>query len=528
MAADDPRTKRRPLRDWIAWAAIAIAMAGLRARLLDVPLERDEGEYANAAQLLLQGAAPYAHAYTMKLPGTIAAYAAILALAGESPAAIHAGLLVANALTLVCVALLARRFVGSVGASTAAAAFGLLALSRGLLGFTANAEHFALLPALAALLGLLRVLERRGTWPLAGAGALFGVAVLMKQHAAFFLAFGALWVWIDGRPDPRARVAARLAILLAGAAIPLAATGLAIAAAGAWDPFWFWTVQYAGSYLDQVAAADALALLALRAGRNAWIFSTVWLLAAAGLAMLPFDSDRRRRRFLGLFALLSFVAVCPGLSFREHYFLLIVPAAALLAGAAADAAMRALSLRSVTPIAVAIAFAAALVQERDYLFRWTTGEIVREAYGQQGFEESIAIARYVRERTAADDRIGVLGSEPQIYFYARRRAVTPLLYMYPLLEDQPLAARMQLELIEQFERALPRYVVATSNPRSWLPHGGVTRTVLDWIPAFLAEHYERVAFADLAPDGTPVYAFGDDAKSREPANPTGLQVYRRK
>jgi hypothetical protein len=122
----------------------------------------------------------------------------------------------------------------------------------------------------------------------------------------------------------------------------------------------------------------------------------------------------------------------------------------------------------------------------------------------------------------------VLGSEPQIYFYAGRRAVTSYLYMYPLLERQPLAAQRQEKLIDDFETALPAFVVATANERSWLPHLGAPRTVLEWVPAFLDAHYDRVAFADLAPDGAPLYVFGADARTREPASATGLQVYQRK
>src|SRR5436190_10198856 len=64
---------------------VLIATAALRYRLLGVPLERDEGEYAYVGWLMLQGVPPYAEAYTMKLPGIHAAYAGILALFGHSP-----------------------------------------------------------------------------------------------------------------------------------------------------------------------------------------------------------------------------------------------------------------------------------------------------------------------------------------------------------------------------------------------------------------------------------------------------------
>ena len=47
----------------------------IRWHLRNVPLERDEGEYAYAGQLMLHGVAPYTSLYSMKLPGTFAAYA---------------------------------------------------------------------------------------------------------------------------------------------------------------------------------------------------------------------------------------------------------------------------------------------------------------------------------------------------------------------------------------------------------------------------------------------------------------------
>jgi hypothetical protein len=48
---------------------ILLLMIMVRVRLADVPLERDEGEYAYIVQLLLQGIPPYSIAYNMKFPG---------------------------------------------------------------------------------------------------------------------------------------------------------------------------------------------------------------------------------------------------------------------------------------------------------------------------------------------------------------------------------------------------------------------------------------------------------------------------
>ena len=84
-----------------AWWGLAIIVFGvtvaIRIRLLGMPLERDEGEYAYAGQLMLQGIPPYKLAYNMKFPGTYAAYAAIMSVFGQTTIGIRLGLLVVNA-----------------------------------------------------------------------------------------------------------------------------------------------------------------------------------------------------------------------------------------------------------------------------------------------------------------------------------------------------------------------------------------------------------------------------------------------
>ncbi len=93
---------------WLSIAVIVLAAAGWRGRVLSVPLERDEGEYAYAGQLLLEGVAPYDQAYSVKMPGIYAAYAAFLAAFGQTCTGIHLGLLVINAVTIILVFLPAR------------------------------------------------------------------------------------------------------------------------------------------------------------------------------------------------------------------------------------------------------------------------------------------------------------------------------------------------------------------------------------------------------------------------------------
>jgi len=46
------------LRPWVAVLLVMLAAGLLRLRLLDLPLERDEGEYAYAGQLLFKAFHP--------------------------------------------------------------------------------------------------------------------------------------------------------------------------------------------------------------------------------------------------------------------------------------------------------------------------------------------------------------------------------------------------------------------------------------------------------------------------------------
>src|SRR5208282_5762725 len=97
----------------LAVVLLAIIFFGLiRYRLRDMPLERDEGEYAYSGQLLLQGIPPYKLAYNMKLPGIYLAYASMLAAFGETPGGIHLGLLLVNAAAVLLVYFLASALFG--------------------------------------------------------------------------------------------------------------------------------------------------------------------------------------------------------------------------------------------------------------------------------------------------------------------------------------------------------------------------------------------------------------------------------
>src|SRR5271156_5614799 len=119
---------------WFVLLLILLFVGFIRFRLLDMPLERDEGEYAYAGQLILQGIPPYEMAYNMKLPGTYYAYALGMAIFHQTVAGVHLTVTVANALTIIFVFLLARKLFGITAGMVACASYGVMSVSPLVLG----------------------------------------------------------------------------------------------------------------------------------------------------------------------------------------------------------------------------------------------------------------------------------------------------------------------------------------------------------------------------------------------------------
>ena len=123
----------------------------VRLRLLGLPLQRDEGEYAYMAQQLLQGILPYTESQSMKFPGIYFVYAGILTFFGENPSAIHLSIIFVNLATAYFIFLLGKSLLNLSAGIVAAVCFSVLTLSPALQGVSANSEHFVLLPALAGI-----------------------------------------------------------------------------------------------------------------------------------------------------------------------------------------------------------------------------------------------------------------------------------------------------------------------------------------------------------------------------------------
>ncbi len=152
----------------------------------------------------------------------------------------------------------------------------------------------------------------------------------MKQHAFIFTAAAFVWVvWQAFRRKKKLALAA--SIFVGGVITPLLLTLAALALAGVWGRFNFWTIQYAREYVSIFPLRSVPHQFAAGFGPvfNSGIW--VWLLGVAGPGLIFLRTPFRRAAVLGAGLLLAgLVAACPGFYFRGHYFLMAMPGLALL------------------------------------------------------------------------------------------------------------------------------------------------------------------------------------------------------
>jgi hypothetical protein len=508
----------------------------LRLPTLDVPLERDEGEYAYAGQLILDGYPPYQYMYNMKLPGIYYTYAGIMAVFGETTKGIHLGLLMFNAITIILVFQLVSQLTTKTAATVAAAFFALLSANQSVWGLSANAEHFVLLPALLGILLFIRAMKHPKCWLLFYSGLCLGLSFIIKQQGAAFIMFSFIYLLsyqLRIRPFSMRSFVYRFSFFSLGVAAPYIFICIVMYYSGVFQTFWFWTVKYAQVYSSIVPFSNGLLNLKRQIVFMFELSPPIWIMVIIGVTLLVFDKQLKKHIFfIILFVLFSFLAVCPGMYFRQHYFILFLPAAALLGGLSANLIANVIKKFLSSPIyqhiiLISIITLCALptLYLQRYVFQMSPLQISRATYGENPFPESIEISRIISSYTSEYDSIAILGSEPQILFYSHRRSATGFIYMYPLVEPHDYALKMQRDMIREIEHSKPKLLVYVNIPFSWLlrPDSHIDN-LNNWFNQY-QKGYRLIGIVDMLDDIT-LYNF--EPAIKPPKSQNFIALYEKK
>jgi len=502
---------------FVIYLAVLAVILFIRLRLLATPFERDEGEYAYIGQTLLHGGSLFKDALTMKLPGTSMMYALWMLLFGESVEAIHLGLLLTNFISAFLILWLVRKWEGSnTQGITASIIFLMLTLSQSALGFAAHATHFVILYCLVALLILERALKKQSPLLYFTAGFFFGLSLFMKQQGAMFLLLPIIFIIKEKRAAKTTMMKAivEIVLLLVGAILPFGVLSIYLSALGTFDKFYFWIFQYSTAYGGRVDPIIGSLIFLNSLGVLIERTPQFWILSLSGViyAFSLWKTTYAQRSLL--FLLAGLLVISPGFYFREHYFMAVLPALAMTGSLLIDYMQKKFSTegwgRFGSACIISLLLILSFVVESPYYFGYSPEKVVEKTYGKMNvFTTSKMIGEYIKANTSPSDKIQVLGSEPQIYFFSNRRSASGHIYMYGLMENQEYAREMQQELARDIINEKPKYIIFSLEKSSWMLSPDSDMWLWEWYKKYNAENYDVKCLGVFDKDTLTQYIWGD-------------------
>ncbi|HUD47248.1 MAG TPA: glycosyltransferase family 39 protein [Candidatus Baltobacteraceae bacterium] len=480
-------------RPAILCAAIMAVTLLVRLPLLNIPLERDEGEYAYIGWRMGMHELPYRDWVDQKPPGIFWVYRLALELPLEPVRAIHlTGALVAAA-SAGALFVLARRFLGMFWAGAAGVTLGLLSADLTVQGNAANTEIFMELPLILSLLALFRAAtggaNRVGFMVLCG--ALVGIASLFKQVAAvhwifLVLAFPMLC--------PEKRKSLAFAAWSAGGAV--AVWGVVMVyfrLENGWNDFIYNVFLHNLAYIGALTPADRLANLKDAVADLSKSQAVIWLFSIVGGAVLLLRREMKWFLFLLLWMVTAAVGVNASGYFFPHYFQALLPVVSLAAAIGASGLDSASCWDGVPAWCRRAALVLALVMLPGvamwpFLFRLTPREAVSRIYPNNSFAEMPELGRRLAEVTRPEDRVFVFGSEPELLFYARRASATRYIILFPLFGPYADAREKQVATSLEITRARPAAALNLPNRLFYLP--GAEAYLRDWSSDYLHRYFQ--------------------------------------
>lgn len=442
-------------------------------------LERDEGEYAYPAQILRAGGIPYVDFYVTKPPIIIYLnlFTQVLSDSPILPIRVLASLFILGA--IVITALIANKRGGKMAGTAVLMFLPIVLANPSLSAFAANTEKFMILPMMGVL-ALITYFPRERSFKVAVlAGALAGLAVLIKPICIPpLLCIFIFWAWQIFRETRSGRFLFwPVGGWAGGFLVTVLMVCFPVILHGAWGNLWECAVTFNLHYAGSLGWSPVYFI-----GTMSELFSYGWPLFLL-LGLLPFT--RYPWRFFDV-ALLLTICVSVYKDPNGHQYIMLIPVWVLVSACLMDECLQArLPVRRRSQKAlwsgmtIAIVSCILLWPLREQLWM-SSNELFFNYYLGEPFYESPMVAEVVHRLTGPEDKVYIAGSEPQILYYSRRRSPVRFAVMYPLTFRTPLASSYQQEVMGDLDREPPKVIVWTSAQTSW----GVRAKFLPSIPIY--------------------------------------------
>lgn len=505
MKASARVTSPQPLGNGLRALIVGFSMLCGSVSLI-YPFGRDQGAYAYAGWVMLEGGTLYRDVFVFKPPMTAIVHGLAMGLFGVNTWAIRVLDLGWTAATSLVVAAIALELWNRRDAALAAGLLGPVLYYQIDYWMIAQTDGWMALPCAAAMWAVLRGGRalgqdtRRATVWWVAAGVLAGVALLFKYTAVTItIPMLAALGWVSASRGRRAWLG--VPAMMLGGALALSACAFWLVCAGAWDSFVDSQLNLLPSYVgrrnDGNAAAQALVRLMTLERTKADIIPLFWAAPVTLVPALFYARGRGRSGWLGLgvvviWWLAAVTNVVVQGKFFDYHYLPMLPPTALIAGLGLALLIRrpmnwtrrrdvkALGVAALLTLLIAVTplGGRALDVARVAFGGQTIEEYIgsRREYARPGYNvaEIRRVADVLRRTTSADQRVFLWGYDPTINVRAKRHTVSRFLYNYPFRVSWG-DPRYEAELMQALHARPPDVFVVSSGDR----FPGITGTYKD-------------------------------------------------
>jgi hypothetical protein len=484
-----------------SWPTASIALSGLgllvlgcafftRLDLLRIAFERDEGGFTYIGQQLWHGGLLYTQLPDNKPPLLYLIYAAFVGLIGHMPLHIHLGAAIFHLAALAVFWNWLKIRHELPYAILSLALFSLYAISWQLAGFAAHATQLLTLPAVAGCFFLWQSEQNSAISKTALAGLCFGLALCIKQQA-FFLPLGGL-IFI-GTAIREHRMKHTLALITA-AALPFVGCLLWFAVQERfydfWDNVFIHPAEQAIGFTEKIQLLTQHLAIVMQ---HWWL---VWAVAFLGFGV-ALKSGTETEKAIVWFFLLSLTGVFAAGPSYPHYFVLCLPWLAI--GFTTGIKWITTFSKYAGVIVAVVALSLPVVLKPDYWFKDDESRIQRMVYGVNPFPEMERIGAWLLQRKHnQEEKIAILGSEPELYVYSRSSSPFRQIYHYRLLASTKGAQKRQDEYLNDWNLQQPHWVVLPNVSLDRFAPTAVFQTMMK----DLKTNYTVVGIVDIYPDHT--------------------------
>lgn len=522
----------------ILFYTACILLVVLRIRLIYIPFDRNEGEIAYMAQLILGGHSPW-EVYTVKIPGVSFIYAFFMWIGGQNVLAVRTALLIFNLMTIFFLYKLFSKYFSGILAAVAVLVFVILCCSAEMSGNTADNSQFALFFIAGACWFLLKATDIWRAKDFFLAGIFFGLAVIMEENMVLFCVFAVVFIlfqFYSAKQLSYRLLFFNLLKIMAGMLIPFLIITIVALLYGDLNTFWKNNDLFNGKlflfFSDKNRPEHIFPVLLEAIGK----FRLLWLISGFGFLSFLFSKHflKGKKPFISLFLVFSLAALPAADYSGKHHLMVLIPVVCFFFAWVFETVFETIRKYPVKNIYIhlpLVFFCSLLIYflyiERQYFFLQSPDEITKELQPADPFSESVEVSAFIAANSSSEDKIAILGSEPEILFYAKRKSAIPFINITPLVNGEKGNMALQLEMINKMEAEPPLFIVFSDIPLSWNVKIVAPAYILTWFSIFSKQYYRLVGIADILPNGS-VIKWNKELTEYQPVSPYRLLVYKRK